>query len=154
MNPGVLTPSFRLNNGLFYTARKSEVGIRKRMANVPARKREVAFLVGANIYFDPAASEAVLRYGAGGQKSIQLKNDSRTSYKIKLINDRPHSGQEHHHVAGGAQPTEGDFKFYYDAFVVSKDDQFMMVSANFDTQEIDPEHPCSPIMGSRKTKLP
>jgi hypothetical protein len=137
----VLTKSFSMNNGLFYTAVRSSVRI-KRGAVVGATPTDVALKVAANIYFENGASEAILTYG--GPESLSLRKEADTSYKIEVFNDRVH------HPPGDDR---GDFRFYYDAFDVPQDQRFDLIGVDHDGHDGEPDtraHPCGPI-GASKT---
>jgi hypothetical protein len=141
---GVLTPSFFINNGLFYAFDPFYATVTRPHQN--PGPETIAFVVGANIDFKDNTSSATLSYFDGGSQTLDLSNKD-TTYQIWVenldFNPSMHSMVDH-------------FQFYYRAFDqvapgdrgdVSKA-QINVAAAlnnNFDSHAF----PCNPVFSSQ-----
>lgn len=154
--PGTFTPSFRVNDGLFYTG---SIGLADVQFNeVPVSELTeiyVAIFAAANIHLDEYCA-ATLRFGPNAEQSLSLEFKEDTTYKIQVFNDC---------VKQVCADTGGDFTLYYEAFRKNFDSE-NNIDERFDKQEqftitgplvpaedgqgANHEHPCGPIFASKK----
>jgi hypothetical protein len=155
VEPGILTPSFFVDDGLFYSAFLSPADI-MRNGEFEQRDTSVATVIGANIYL-AEGEEALLSFGDDDPFLMRNgetdDNGNEITYKIQIFE---------HCVACLEPNIGGDFLHYYDAFKRRADgdtlvdippaERFSVLEAAKPGSSGAPEsrqHPCGPAFGSK-----
>lgn len=153
---GAVKRSVFVYNGLFYTLSTEEVIIRRPIQHVAGTVDDVSQApqfqtglmcksIGCDIYLN-GQEELLFKYGPDAKYSMRLKKEHCLSYKISVTNLCDDDGEP--------PPDSSDFALYYDVIDVPKDEQFKVLSALIDPEDVDDRNPCNPTrMGITKAIL-
>lgn len=114
-----ITPSFRLNNGLFYTLQKTKSTFKrvdpKAHGEPPHHLGNVASIIAANIYLPPIDGYALLRIN---DVRIRLDSIENTQYQLDITNECNVSGECDYDPGAGSKQERNDFYLHFDTFKV------------------------------------